>query len=321
MRETNMTAPARQLCAGIDVGKHWLDMAVAGENAVSRFANSPEGHAALIAALRQKGAGRVGLEATGGYEQDIVEALRASGFEVHVFQPAQVRAYAAYKGQRAKSDKIDARLIARCTAELDQVRPAPDPRFRGFSAALTLIDQMGEDIIRAKTRAEHVKDPEIKAYHKGEIKRLRAAVRKAYARLVREVKAHDGLKARLALIESIDGIGVRTALNLLIRMPELGAISREEAASLIGLAPVVRESGAYKGERHVQGGRMRPRTAVFACAQAAIKWNRELKAFYARLMSRGKHHRAAIAACARKLVIFANTVLKRQTKWQSQTAN
>ncbi len=314
------TQTIRHQCAGIDVGKKHLDVAVTGVAGVSRFGNDREGHAGIAGFLRKHDVGRVGLEATGGYEAALAVALRAEGFGVHVFQPIQVRAYATYKLRHAKSDRIDARLIACCTADLDAVRPPPDPRFPGFSAILTLIEQMGEDIVRIKTRAEHVIDLEIRAYHAGEIKRLRAAVRTAYGRLAGEVKAHADLKARLALIESIDGIGLRTALALLIRMPELGSLSREQAAALAGLAPVVRESGNFKGERHIHGERMRARTAIFACTQAAIKWNAELKAFHARLMKAGKHHRAAIIACARKLTIFANTILKRQTPWQSQPA-
>ena len=145
-------------------------------------------------------------------------------------------------------------------------------------------------------------------------------MRQAYARLASLIRTHDDLKDKLALIESIDGIGLRTAIAILIRMPELGSISREQAAALIGLAPVTRESGSSTKESHIEGGRMRIRTALFACTQAAIQWNAELKAFYARLMSKGKHHRKSIIACARKLTIFANTVLKRQTPWQSQTA-
>jgi transposase len=307
-------------CAGIDVSKAWLDVALLKTACVNRFANSTDGHILLTGALRQAGVTRVGLEATGGYEQDVVGALRSAGFEVHVFQPKQVKAYAAFKLQRAKTDRIDALLIAKCTAELDEVRPPPDGRFQGFAALLTLIEQMGEDVIRTKTRVEHVREPFVRAHHASAIKRLRADMRKAYAELAARVKAHADLKARLALIESIDGIGGRTALALLIRMPELGLISREQAASLIGLAPVTRVSGTSVMESHIAGGRMRIRTALFACTQAAIQWNAELKAFYASLIKRGKHHRAAIVACARKLTIFANTVLHRQTPWQSQTA-
>lgn len=325
MRKTN-TAPLKSQhtritsCAGIDVSKAWLDVALLERASVSRFANNAAGHIALIAALRKAGVTRAGLEATGGYEQDVAQTLNQAGFEVQVFQPKQVKAYAAFRLQRAKTDRIDAMLIARCTAELDEVRPPPDERFQAFAALLTLIDQLGEDMVRVKTRIEHVKEPYVRLHHASEVKRLRADMRKAYAELASRVKAHADLKARLALIESIDGIGERTALALLIRMPELGAISREQAASLTGLAPVTRESGKSVMESRIAGGRMRIRTALFACTQAAIQWNAELKLFYARLIKHGKHHRTAIIACARKLTVYVNTVLKRQTPWQSHAA-
>jgi transposase len=323
MSKTNTSARSsqqRNSCAGIDVSKAWLDIAVLKTNSVNRFANSAAGHADLIASLRKQGIRRVGLEATGGYEQDIVLALRTAGLEVHVFQPKQVKAYGVFRRQRAKTDRIDARLIAAATAELDDVRPAPDSRFHGFSMLLTLIDQLNEDVTRTKTRAEHAKEPLVRAYHAAELKRLRLALRQTYTELANRIKAHADLKERLALIESIDGIGERTALALLIRMPELGIISREQAAALVGVAPITRDSGQSAQERHIEGGRMRIRTALFACTQAAIQWNEALKDFYGRLMRNGKHHRAAIIACARKLTIFVNTVLKRQTKWQSQPA-
>ena len=318
--QDDVTVSANLVCAGIDVSKAWLDAAVIKTNGASRCANTPDGHAKLIAAFRKHNVTRVGLEATGGYEQDVVLALREAGFAVHVFQPRQVKAYAIYRLQRAKTDRIDAQLIALCTAGLDTLRPPPDGRLLEFAARLTLIDQMSEDITRTKTRAEHGKVPDVRAYHASEIKRLRAASAKAYARLASLIRAHDDLKTKLALIESIDGIGLRTAIAILIRMPELGSISREQAAALTGLAPVTRESGTSTKESHIEGGRMRIRTALFACTQAAIQWNAELKAFYVRLMSKGKHHRKSIIACARKLTIFVNTVLKRQTPWQSQTA-
>lgn len=311
---------AAERCAGIDVSKAMLDVAVLKTNSTHRFANAPDGHAEMIAALRKAGVRRAGLEATGGYEQEAAQALRQAGFEVHVFQPKQVKAYAVFRLQRAKTDKIDAWLIAQCTAALDGVRPPPDGRLLGFSALLTLIDQMGEDITRTKTRAEHVRDPGVRAYHAGEIKRLRAAMCKARAQLATAIKAHDDLKARLALIQSIEGVGEPTALVLLVRMPELGSISREQSGSLTGLAPVTRQSGNSEQERHIEGGRMRVRTSLFACTQAAIIWNPELKAFYAHLIKAGKHHRVAIVACARKLVIFVNTVLHRQTPWKSKPA-
>ena len=320
MREITTPHEQSQSCAGIDVGKAWLDVALdvalAGGCLLERRPNTTEGHRLLLADLHQHSVRRVGLEATGGYEQAVVTALRQAGLEVHLFQPREVRAYATYTRLRAKSDSIDAKLIARCTAHLDTVRAASDTRLSVLSQALTLIDQVSEDLSRSKIRREHITDPDVLAYHQGEIKRLREVKQLKQKQLEAQVRLHPDLAHRLDLIVSIDGIGMPTALVLLIRMPELGSLKREQAAALVGVAPMVRQSGIQKGQSHIAGGRMRARTATYACTQAAIKWNDELKAFYDHLRQKGKHHRCAIVACSRKLITFVNTVLNRQTPWQ-----
>jgi transposase len=317
MSEITTRQQRRQSCAGIDVGKAWLDIALDDNQLLERRPNTPDGHALLLADLQKHNVQRIGLEATGGYEQQVVIALRQAGLEVHLFQPREVRAYATYTRLRAKSDSIDAKLIARCTAHLDTVRAAADTRLSVLSQALTLIDQMSEDIARAKIRREHITDPDVLAYHQGEIKRLTVAKQAKLKQLESQIRLHPDLALKLDLIVSIDGIGPLTALILLIRMPELGSVSREQAAALVGVAPIVRESGAQKGERHVAGGRMRVRTATYACTQVAIKWNAQLATFYQRLRQKGRHHRLAIVACARKLITFVNTVLHRQTPWKT----
>jgi transposase len=320
MSEDTMTVPARQLCAGIDVGKAMLDVALSCGRSLKRFANTQEGHGLLVQALAKEGIGRAGLEATGGYEAEVCRALRTAGLEVHVFQPLQVRAYATFKLQRAKTDRLDALLIAQATAELKVLAPPPDARLQALSQPLTLVEQLGEDIARAKTRAEHVRDERLRAYHAGEVKRLRARMREELKRLEDAIASQADLASRLTLITSIRGVGLRTAIALVIRMPELGSISNAKAAALLGVAPVPRESGAFRGERHVAGGRMRPRTAMFTCTQAAITWNADLKTFYKRLKAHGKHHRCAVTACSRKLLITINAVLRRGQPWQDYSA-
>src|SRR5208337_4424044 len=135
------------------------------------------------------------------------------------------------------------------------------------------------------------------------------------------VRAYKDLARRLALLFSIQGIGEPTALTLVIRMPELGSLSREEAASLTGVAPFIHESGRYKGQRRTGGGRARARTSLFAAAQAARKWNPALAALYGRILKAGKPHAVAIVACIRKMVIYANTVLAKNTPWEKRPLN
>ena len=149
-----------------------------------------------------------------------------------------------------------------------------------------------------------------------DIKRLQTRRAAELKRLMASLRAHADLANRFDLVLSIPGIAERTALALVLRMPELGQLSREEAASLVGLAPFVHQSGKHKGETHIGGGRARLRRSLYAAAQpASFFWNPALKALYARLIARGKSHKSAIVACARKLLIFANTVVQRGTPW------
>ena len=172
-----------------------------------------------------------------------------------------------------------------------------------------------------KTRIEHVDDGRLRRMMLADIARLKARRSAELSRIVKTLRAHDDLGHRLDLVLSIPGIGERTAIALLVRMPELGRISREEAAALAGLAPFDNDSGKHKGERHIAGGRGRLRRSLFAAAlPAAFRWNKALIELYARLIARGKVHNAALIACARKLLIYANTVLYRGTPWIEKAA-
>ncbi|MEK4031499.1 IS110 family transposase [Methylocystis sp. IM2] len=304
--------------AGIDIGKAALDMALTSDARRWRFANDDEGREELVAELRSLGVVRVGLEASGGYERAVVERLRSAGFDVVLFQPRQVRAYAAYRLRRAKNDAIDAGLIAACAAEHGPARGAPDPRLVALAEPLRLLEQTEDDISRLKTRSETYRSPEIRAVLADEIKRLKASRAAQIKRLRSAITAEPDLARRFELVVSIAGIGERTALTLLIAMPELGAMSREQAASLAGLAPFDRDSGKHEGRRTIAGGRTNVRTALYAAAlPAAFKWNVSLVALYRRLKARGNPHKKALIACARKLLIYVNAVLARATPWQA----
>ena len=302
--------------AGIDTGKSKLDVALASSPSEVQVDNDPAGHRRLASWLCRKGVERVGIEASGGYERTVVAHLRKTGFTVIVFQPIQVRAYATYRLQKAKNDKIDAALIATCTAAATALREAPDPRFEAFAETLTMIEQIEQDIARCKTRLEAFRDRRHRDLLDAEIKRLKAWRAAEIKRIVAELGQHDDLARRLELIESVPGIGQRTALALLVRMPELGTLSREQAASLAGLAPFDDDSGKRNGLRRIAGGRNRLRKSLYAAAlPAAFQWNPALINLYQRLIQAGKPHKLALVACARKLVIFANAVIARGTPW------
>lgn len=311
------------ICAGIDTGKRKLDVALEQGGELLQVDNDGEGHRAVAAWLRQHHVQRVGIEASGGYERAVVAHLRRDGFEVVVFQPAQVRAYARFHLQRAKNDKIDAGLIAACTAATKKIHAPPDPRLAPFADHMTLIDQLTSDIARAKTRRESSRsDPRIRQFWQDEIARLKKVRRSELKMLAAAVRRHRDLAERLDLIESVDGIGLQTAITILVRMPEIGRISREQVAALVGVAPYDDDSGELVGRRHIEGGRERLRTSLFAAAlPASMRWNQQLIALYRRLIGKGKEHKVALIACVRKLLIFVNTVVARGTPWKRDKAS
>jgi transposase len=304
------------ICAGIDTGKRKLDVALAEGARRMQCDNDPDGHTALSTWLCKHRVKRVGIEASGGYEQAVVARLRRDGFVVIVFQPMQVRAYAKFHLQRAKNDRIDAALIALCTAATQKVHLPPDPRLAPFAEHLTLVEQITEDISHIKTRRESCRNQRIRHLWGVEIARLKALLKIELGALIAAIRQHHDLAERLDLIASIGGIGLRTAVAILVRMPEIGRVSREQAAALAGLAPYDDDSGDQIGVRHIDGGRERLRKSLYSAAlAAAFHWNPQLNVIYRRLIAAGKPHKVALIACARKLIIYANTVAERGTPW------
>jgi len=315
MTKTNITT------AGIDTSKAKLDIAIHGRSERWQIDNTSRGWRRLAADLAKVNVTRVGIEASGGYERGVVRYLREKGFTVWLLQPIQVRAFARVHLRRAKNDVLDAVLIAAFAALTDQPSRELDERLAELAQHLTFVEQTEEDIARFKTRLEHIADPRRRRLVLADIARLKARRSVEMLRIVRQLRRHDDLARRLDLVRSVPGIGERTALALIIRMPELGRVSREEVAALAGLAPFDDDSGKHKGQRHIAGGRGRLRRSLFAAAlPAAFRWNKALIEFYIRLTARGKAHNAALIACARKLLIYANTVVQRGTPWSERSA-
>jgi transposase len=304
------------ISAGIDVSKAKLDIAVHGLTGCWQVPNKASGWRQLATDLGKANVTRVGIEATGGYERGVIQYLRDKGFTVFLLQPAQVRAFARAQLRRAKNDKLDALLIAAFTALVDLPERQIDERLAELAQDLTFVEQIEEDIARFKTRLEHIEDARQRRIVMADIARLKARRLVEMQRIIRQLHLHSDLANRFNLVLSIPGIGERTALALVIRMPELGRISREEAAALAGLAPFDDDTGIYKGERHIAGGRGRLRRSICAAAlPASFRWNKALIALYNRLIAAGKAHKIALIACARKLLIYANTIVQRGTPW------
>lgn len=307
------------LCAGIDIGKFKFDVALHGRSERLQVANTAEGHEELFAWLRRHRVKRVGLEASGGYEQSVVCWLRRGGFVVVVFQPAQVRAYGRFHLQLAKNDRIDAALIAACTADIKTIHAPPDRRLADLAAHQTQIDQIVDQMKRLKNYRESCRDGRLRQLWDDEIQRFRGLFRQRLKELVAAIRQYPDLAERLELVASIDGIALRTATAIVVRMPEIGKLSRGKAGALSGLAPYDDDSGERAGARHIAGGRKRLRSNLYIAAWvASLRWNPELTALYKRLRAAGKEHKVAVVACARKLLIYANAVVARGTPWQSR---
>ena len=305
--------------AGIDTGKAELHVCFLPEGRRFTVSNDAAGIAALTEACRVAGVVRCGIEPTSIYHRKAARALRQAGFAVVEPQPRQIKAFASAVLQWSKSDPLDARVIARFAQVAEAVRPGQAPEIEALSEPLTYIEQLEARIAQLKTSRERFADARIGREIGADIKRLGARRARELKKLETRLRRTETLARRLDLLLSIPGVAERTALGFLIRMPELGQIGREQAASLAGLAPHLCDTGQFKGERHIYGGRERFRhTAFMAAFAAAMQWNDDLQAFYRRLVARGKTHTAAIVACARKLVILANAILARGTPWHDK---
>lgn len=308
--------------AGIDVAKDTLDVFIPGPHGQGQsftLANRAADWKRLAADFARAGIRKVGLEATGGYERGVVRHLQAAGLIVLVMQPMQVKAFARLHLRRAKNDRLDAALIAACASALDPPQRAADPRLQELADQVTYVEQIEDDIQRAKTRLEHLHDARLRRTVTADLARLEKRRANELRRIEAALRAHDDLARRFDLVLSIQGIAERTAIALVVRLPELGTITREQAAALAGLAPFDCDSGGHKGERHIGGGRAPLRRSLYAAAlPAAQRWNPALQALYARLRARGRTHKAALVACARKLLVFANAVVARGTPWETR---
>jgi transposase len=306
--------------AGVDVGKHRLDVAVQGLEAVIQVANSAGGISELIGWLKAREVGRVGLEATGGYERGVRAALDEAGFEVVVHQPLEVRLFAKLKRRRAKNDRADAQLIAAATAQVEAVKAAQDPRLTELAERLTAYEQITDQAAELKTFLESVTLKDIAAQIRTQIAALKRLKAKLAADLVRRIRAQADLLARFRLLISLPGVGPIVAATLTIRMPELGAMRRGQPASLLGVAPFDRDSGQWKGLRFIAGGRRRPRRMLYLAALQAKRCSPHFKAFADQLLARGKPAKLVTIAVMRKLIEAANLVLQRRQPWTNKPA-
>ena len=303
---------------GIDVSKDRLDVHVLPSGEAFSIVHDAEGVVLLCERLGGLKPHTVALEASGGFEVVAAGGLASSGLPVVVVNPAQVRAFARALGQRAKTDPIDAYVIARfAEAARPEVRPLPDAAQRLLSDLVTRRRQILQMLGAERQRLGRTLEPRLKK----SLKRLIMALEKELGEIDGEidqvVRTSPVWRRKEALLQSVPGVGPITARTLLAEMPELGSLDRRQAAALAGLAPFTRQSGQWRGKSFIGGGRTHVRTALFMAALSASRFNPALKDFHQRLIKAGKPKMVALVAVARKLLILLNAVLRDQKPWQT----
>ena len=309
-----------KVVAGIDVGKTTLDGSVSAGR-VRRFANTPSGRTALVGWLERHGVTDVVCESTGGYERALVRRVRALAFSVHVAHPNRVRHFARAAGYQAKTDGLDAQMLARYgqAFELPNTR-AQDAESEALQDLLRrrkqLVDQRVQEhhrLDKGLTQGAHTSTQRHIQWLDEEIGRLDEEYRKVLDQSVQ-------LAAATALYQSVPGVGALTAATLVGFLPELGHYSGKQLTALVGLAPWAQDSGQKQGYRSIRGGRGTVRRVLYLAALAAIRYNPDLRRFYQRLRDQGKTGKVALVAVMRKLLLLLNAIAQRRTPWVEHQA-
>jgi transposase len=313
-----MTAAA--LCVGIDVSHGELVVAQQPPAAVWTFPNDSAGAADLVRRLRPLRPTRIVLEATGGYERTVVAALATAGLPVVVANPRQVRDFARGLGQLAKTDPVDAAILALFAERVQpEPRPVPDAALHALEAVVTRRRQLLDMLTAERNRLE-LAAPPVQADLRKHIDWLKRRVAKLDRDLDQKIQASPVWRTRDNLLQSTPGVGPTVSRTLLGALPELGTLTHKQIAALVGLAPMARDSGRWRGRRRITGGRAPVRAALYMAALVASRHNPAIHTFYARLLAAGKPKKLALTACMHKLLTILNAMVKANTVWRPTRA-
>jgi transposase len=301
---------------GIDVSKDQLEVFLTSTSEYQNVANTESGISPLISLLQSANPELIVLEATGGLEKPAAEALTVAGFPVAVVNPRQVRDFAKAKGILAKSDRIDARVIAYFGEAIrPEPRPPKTPEVQELEALVTRRRQLVNMITEEKNRLDS-SPKRTRLQIQEHLRYLEKALKNINREINKSIKKHPQFEAKNRIIRSVPGAGPVLAVTLLSDLPELGSIDRKALGALVGVAPLNRDSGRFRGRRSVWGGRARIRAVLYMATLAATRWNPVIRAFYNRLLNVGKEHKVALTACMHKLIGILNAMIKNQTTWQ-----
>jgi transposase len=300
---------------GIDVGKAKLDVGLSDEKKVRAWANDEAGRAELSDWVMAQAVGLVVVEASGGYEAALVSELVGRGQAVALVNPTRVRAFARAEGILAKTDKIDAQVIARFGATMKpQARARREEAQVGLNELVTRRRQVVEMLTAEKNRRQTA-SPAMQAHLARHLDWLQAEVEALEQQITQTIAANPAWAETAQRVESAPGIGPITAATLVADLPELGQLNRQKIAALVGVAPFNHDSGKHRGKRRIFGGRTSVRSVLYMATLSAIKHNSVIKDFYHRLLDQGKLKKVAITACMRKLLVILNTMVKTGQDW------
>ncbi len=307
-----------EVCVGIDVSKAYLDVASNDSQLEMRIDNDPAGHADLIEKLEGVAATRVVLEATGGFERPVVAAMLAAKLPVVVVNPRQVRDFARAVGQLAKTDAIDACMLARFGAAVKpQTRPLPDEKALVLQEKLGRRRQLVQMITAESNRFKQAFNHEVRQNIQAVLSMLKQQLNDLDDGLDQAIRDCPAWRAKDDLLKGVPGIGNQTSRCLIAGLPELGQCSRGQIASLVGVAPLNRDSGLMRGQRTTWGGRASIRRALYMATLVASRYNPVIQQHYQRLLATGKKKKVALVACMRKLLVILNAMLRDQKHWRT----
>jgi transposase len=301
---------------GIDISKAQLDVATLPSGEVWQVSNEPQAIADLAQRLRALDPRLVVMEATGGLEAPIAATLSRSGLPAVIVNPRQVRDFARATGRLAKTDKIDALVLALFGERVrPEVRPLPDDLAQAFDALLSRRRQLVAMLAEEKTRLQQARASEVRSGIQRHIRWLEHEIKGVDRGLTDSVRQSPAWKAKDNLLQSVPGVGRVTSFTALAELPELGRLNRKQIASLVGVAPHACDSGTLRGKRITWGGRRPMREALYMAALAASRFNPILRAFYQRLIASGKPRKVALVACMRKLLTVLNAIVRDGIPW------
>ncbi|EON92922.1 ISCps7, transposase [Marinobacter lipolyticus SM19] len=317
MNNTEIQTPVN---VGVDVGKANLDIALHPSGQFHTIPNTEAHIRHFVKILQNYNVERIVVEASGRYEHALVQACDQAGLPIIVVNPISVRRYAQAIGVLAKTDRIDAQVIARYAATLKpEIKPIPDKTSQKIKDLLIRRSQLLEMSTMEKNRLQ-ILPKYLHRSIKSLLRMLQSQIENVTRQIDQEVAKVDQWRTKMEIMTSVPGVGKVLAYTFLSELPELGSLNRKEIAALVGVAPINRDSGKLNGKRRIRGGRHRVRTVMFMAMLSSIQCNPVFKRFYERLKAQGKIPKVALIACMRKMIVVLNTMVKNQEPWRENKA-